>query len=150
VEQAIRAAGGQVLYASWLSGTIEADLTPAAIVALAEHEAVRSIEKRAEYQLDGHPWQGAEIFDATHQSAFDNHEGYHSEGGHSYTSRVTIGMVEGCIREDHPAWRNNAPDSELRARFYDVDPDGYTLGAWRTAGTTATRRISSTASGSRR
>jgi hypothetical protein len=37
-------------------------------------------------------------------------------------------MAEACIRENYPAWRNNSPDSSFRARFYDVDPIGYTLG----------------------
>ncbi len=138
VEQAVRAAGGLVLYSSWLSGTVEAMLTPAAIVALAGHPAVRSIEKVLENtasgaSLGGTPtkdyFDGIDIFDSTHQSAFDNHEGYHSAGGHSYTSRVTIGMVEECIREDSPAWRNNNPSSSFRARFYDIDPLGHTLGS---------------------
>ncbi len=128
VEAAVRAAGGKLHYSSWMTGTVDAFLTPDAIVQIAASPGVRSIEFIPEFQPMFF-FTGIDTFDSTHQEAFSSHNGYNSAGGHSYTSRLTIGMAEECIRESAPAWKNNTPTSWRRARFYDIDPLGHTLGS---------------------
>lgn len=130
VLEAIRLAGGEIHYAAWMSGSIQARVPAAAIPLLAEHPRVFSLEYDEPQVAFTHRFMGDDIFVATNSEDYDAfHSGFHGlSSKHSYTSRVTIAMSEECIDVNSPAWRTGGPGSGSRALFYDIDPSGYTLG----------------------
>ena len=125
VKGLIAGLGGRVVYASWMSGLVQAELPPAAILPLAGHPDVFSIEYVSPaVQLGG--MDGEDIFVATNSEDFYvNHSGFHGDTNkHPQTSRVAIAMGEQCIDQTAPQWLTGQPGSASRVTFYDCDPGG--------------------------
>lgn len=123
--QAVEAAGGRVTYASWTSGSLDAELPASALEDLARHPGVFSIDY-AEPQAPA-IYQGDDYFIATDAENFEpGHPGLHGlSSKHSYTSRIVLALGEECIDQTNPAWQNAAPPSgSTRGWFYDCDPIG--------------------------
>jgi hypothetical protein len=125
--RAVEAAGGRITWASWTSGSLEAEVPAGAIETLARHRDVFSID-HAEPQVEStHFFQGDDYFVATDAQDYDqHHSGLHGlSAKHPYTSRVVLAMGEKCIDQTNPAWLNAAPPGgSTRGFFYDCDPVG--------------------------
>ncbi len=112
--------GGVVRYASWTSGTIEADVPASAIPILAERDDVFSLEYLEPHVELG--MQGDDYYQPTNYAAYDPvHVGLHGPAGkHLYSSRIVLGLSDQCIDPGNPAWDNNLGGFN-RGWFYDCD-----------------------------
>ncbi len=123
--RAVEAAGGRVTYASWTSGSLDAEVPATALEDLARRPGVFSIDY-AEPQAPA-SYQGDDYFIATDAENFEpGHPGLHGlSSKHAYTSRIVLALGEECIDQTNPAWLNAAPPSgSTRGYFYDCDPIG--------------------------
>lgn len=121
---AIERAGGRILHALWLSGSIEAAIPARALIGLAAHRDVLSIDRIAEQKEVVHKFQGDDYYVAMDAEDFDDaHKGQHGmRSKNGFTSRVVLALEESCLDSQHPAWLNNSPDSWSRLTTHDCDP----------------------------
>ncbi len=123
--RSIEQVGGRVRHASWLSGSVEAEVPASSLPALAARDDVASVEfvePLAPAVLDR--FTGADYYVATDAEDFDpSHVGFHGLfRKHDYSSRVVVALGEECIDEENPAWRNGGPGSSTRLTTHDCDP----------------------------
>ncbi len=121
--------GGDVRYASWTSGQIEAEVPAKTIPILAERADVFSLEYVEKDSLL--VYQGDDYYQPTNYADFDPaHVGFHGvQSKHPYSSRIVLGLSEECIDVGNPAWDtlNGGPS---RGLFFGCDAFGpCTLGS---------------------
>lgn len=126
LSQAVEETGGRVRYASWASGSIQAEVPASALQRLAARRDVFSIEYASPAREANHRYQGDDIYVATDAQDFDPfHTGEHGVSAkHSYSGRVVLALGEACIDQGNPGFRTGAPGSFDRAWYYDCDPAG--------------------------
>ena len=126
LRQAVEQAGGRVRYASWMSGSISAEVPANALRGLAARRDVFSIEYAAAGDEASHRYQGNDYYVAMDAQNFDPfHTGEHGiSSKHPYSSRVVLALGEACIDQGNPAYRTGAPGTFDRAWYYDCDPAG--------------------------
>ncbi len=127
LREAIQQAGGHVIHASWMSGSVQADIPARALRALAGRDDVASIEfvePEGPAVLDR--YTGSDYYVATDAANFDpNHVGWHGlNSKHIYSGRIVVALGEECIDEENPAWLDVGPDSRTRLTTHDCDPVG--------------------------
>jgi hypothetical protein len=123
---AIEEAGGELTYASWTSGGVEAKIPAGALRSLAARGDVFSVEYLEPLKEDSHRYQGNDYYVAMDAQDYDvtNHNGVHGNAAkHPYTGRVVMALGEQCIDQGNPGFRtcNGCWD---RFWYYDCDPGG--------------------------
>jgi hypothetical protein len=123
--QALEIEGGELTYASWTSGGVEAKVPAKAIRSLVARGDVFSIEYLEPMVEVSHRYQGNDYYVAMDAQDYDPwHAGTHGNAAkHPYTSRVVLALGEQCIDQGNPSYLtcNGCWD---RAWYYDCDPAG--------------------------
>ncbi len=112
-----------VLYASWTSGLIEAEIPAKAIPILADRDDVFSLEYVEPAVEDD--YQGDDYYGPSNAEDFDPfHAGFNGfTAKHPYTSRVVLALSEVCIDQANPGW-DDFGGGPSRGFFFDCDPLG--------------------------
>lgn len=138
VADAIREAGGEVVYACEYANCLTAKLTPDQVRAVADRPEVRQIAAPAVLadadQMDGvlinETYQTGQFWDYDHTDGGVN---YHLDGDNGHSTDVTFAILERSgFRVSHRAFKEGASGSRIRGA-YNCDGSPCVAGSWSNA-----------------